>query len=86
LSLIVAASLLGAADARVHKLKINKVPLSEQFHAASFNTQLRNLNYKYSGFDVPIQPGHAHDSPLSGEGLGHIVPISNYANAQCTLK
>jgi saccharopepsin len=82
LSLIVAASLLGAADARVHKLKINKVPLSEQFHAASFNTQLRNLNYKYSGFDVPIQPGHAHDSPLSGEGLGHIVPISNYANAQ----
>jgi saccharopepsin len=82
-ALLAAAMLLGSANAAgVHKLKLKKVPLSEQMAALPIDTQLRHLGQKYSGIRHDNHVDAMFDTQMSIDGEGHLVPISNYANAQ----
>ena len=79
-----AAVLLGSAHAEVHKMKLKKIPLSEQLKSIPMETQLQGLGQKYMG----ARPeSHAdaifRDTSMHVEG-GHPLPITNFMNAQCT--
>ncbi|KAK3305815.1 vacuolar protease A precursor [Chaetomium strumarium] len=82
-ALLTAAVLLGSAQGAVHKLKLQKVPLSEQLEAVPINSQLEHLGQKYMG----LRPRQSHASAvfngMVAEVKGnHPVPISNFMNAQ----
>lgn len=83
-TLIAAAALLGSAQAGIHKMKLNKVPLSEQLATTSIEQQVQNLGQKYMG---SARPKTAADYAFAAEAPkmegGHPVPISNFMNAQC---
>ncbi|KIW02964.1 vacuolar protease A [Verruconis gallopava] len=81
-SAVAAAALLGSASAGVHKMKLKKVPLSEQLEHHDIGQHARALGQKYMG----IRPqSHAEemfsDTRYKGEGA-HPVPVSNFLNAQ----
>jgi saccharopepsin len=82
-SLIAATALLGSASAGVHKMKLKKVPLSEQLEHANLHDHARALGQKYMG----IRPQGNHldemfrDTRFKGDE-SHPVPISNFLNAQ----
>ncbi|KAJ9648881.1 aspartic proteinase precursor [Coniosporium apollinis] len=81
-ALLAAGALLGSASAGVHKMKLKKVPLSEQLEHANFHDQVRALGQKYMG----IRPqGHRDemfkDTSVHPDG-NHPVPVSNFLNAQ----
>jgi len=78
-----ATLLLGSASAGVHKMKLKKIPLSEQLEYASIDTQMKQLGQKYMG----IRPqSHADemfkDTSMHTDSGDHIVPVSNFLNAQ----
>ncbi|TKA61654.1 hypothetical protein B0A49_10581 [Cryomyces minteri] len=80
--LLAAGALLGSASAGVHKMKLKKVPLSEQLEHTTINEQMKALGQKYMG----IRPqGHANemfkDTSIHVDG-GHPVPVNNFLNAQ----
>lgn len=80
-ALIAAAVLLGSANAGIHKLKLKKVPLSEQLTTVPLDTQLRQLGQKYLGIR-PSLPDHVFNTAVV-EGSGHHpVPVTNFMNAQ----
>lgn len=81
-ALLLAAGLLGSASAGVHKMKLQKVPLSEQLETVPLATQMKHLGQKYMG----IRP-ETHADVMFKESTAHIdgahpVPISNFMNAQ----
>jgi len=79
-----AALLAGSAQAGVHKLKLNKVPLEEQLKNVPIHAQARQLGQKYLGnrpkthFDAMFEP---QSVDFHGDGK-HPVPVSNFMNAQ----
>ncbi|MCJ1386586.1 Vacuolar protease A [Xylographa soralifera] len=80
--LLAAGALLGSASAGVHKMKLQKVSLSEQLETMDINSQVKALGQKYMG----IRPqGHRdemfRDTSLHVDGA-HPVPVSNFLNAQ----
>lgn len=82
-ALLTAAVLLGSAQAGVHKMKLKKIPLSEQLETVPINTQMERLAQKYMG----VRPDtHAQavfqDTSVHVDG-NHPVPVSNFMNAQC---
>jgi saccharopepsin len=77
-SVLAAAALVGAATAKVHKLKLDKVPLSEQFDKRSMNDHMRSLGQKYMGV---VPEGMYQDTSIRPEG-GHDVLVDNFLNAQ----
>lgn len=77
-SLLAAAALAGAATAKVHKLKLEKVPLSEQLNKRSINDHMRSLGQKYMG---AIPDEIYRDTSIRPEG-GHDVLVDNFLNAQ----
>jgi saccharopepsin len=82
-ALLTAAMLLGSAQAGVSKLKLKKVPLSEQLESVPIETQMRHLGQKYMG----IRPQQSRaDAVFAGAltdvNAKHPVPISNFMNAQ----
>ncbi|EOO02014.1 putative vacuolar protease a protein [Phaeoacremonium minimum UCRPA7] len=81
-ALLTAAVLLGSAQAGVHKMKLKKVPLSEQLESVPLETQMKHLGQKYMG----IRPDTHSDAvfregAVQVDGL-HPVPVSNFMNAQ----
>jgi saccharopepsin len=79
---IAAAALLGAADAGMHRMKLQKVPLSDQLSAGNIDDHMRALRHKYTQKpiggpsedifrDTSIHPDSPHD-----------VPVENFLNAQ----
>jgi saccharopepsin len=81
-ALFVAAMLLGSATAGVHKMKLKKIPLSEQLEHASIDTQVKHLGQKYMG----VRP-QSHSEEMFKEtsvhaDKGFTVPVSNFLNAQ----
>ncbi len=81
--LVVAATLLGAANAGMHRMKLQKVPLETQLGAANIGDHVRALRHKYTQktlggpaedifSDTSIHPDGPHD-----------VPVENFLNAQC---
>ncbi|KAL2163490.1 hypothetical protein VTH06DRAFT_5548 [Thermothelomyces fergusii] len=82
-ALLTAAVLLGSAQGAVHRMKLQKVPLSEQLETVPINTQLEHLGQKYMG----LRPRESHvDAIFKGMVAdvkgNHPVPISNFMNAQ----
>ncbi|KAI0531675.1 aspartic peptidase domain-containing protein [Xylaria digitata] len=82
-ALLSAAVLLGSAQAGgVHKMKLQKVPLSEQLETIPIETQIRGLGQKYLG----ARPDSHAEAVFQGGNLhvdkDHPLPISNFMNAQ----
>jgi len=79
---IAAAALLGSANAGVHKMKLQKIPLSEQLEHADINTHMQALGQKYMG----IRPQRHTDEIFRDTSIhpdkGHSVLVSNFLNAQ----
>ncbi|KAL8404537.1 hypothetical protein RB594_009404 [Gaeumannomyces avenae] len=81
-ALLTAAVLLGSVDAGVHKLKMKKVPLSEQLETVPLTAQLRGLGQKYLGLRPDSHAQAVFESrPIRVQG-NHPVPVSNFMNAQ----
>lgn len=81
-NLLVAAALAGSATAGVHKMKLQKIPLSEQLAGASVEQQVQQLGQKYLG----ARPTSRVDvmfngKPPKSDGI-HPVPVTNFMNAQ----
>lgn len=82
-SLFAAGALLGCASAAVHKMKLQKISLSEQLEHHDMNTHLRGLGQKYMG----VRP-QSHESEMFKETSvhldkdGHPLPVQNFLNAQ----
>lgn len=82
------AAFAGLANCGVHKLKLEKVPLSEQLEHADIATHAKSLYKKYSGQKfMGIRP-EAHKEEMFRDTSIHLdqdhpVPVSNFLNAQC---
>ena len=82
------AAFAGLANCGVHKLKLQKVPLSEQLEHADIATHAKSLYKKYSGQKfMGIRP-EAHLENMFRDTSIHLdqdhpVPVSNFLNAQC---
>ncbi|KAI5793838.1 aspartic peptidase domain-containing protein [Peziza echinospora] len=83
-SLILAAStLFGSTMAAVHKMPLKKVPLSEQLAEHDIGSHVKHLGQKYMG----VRPSKYQDEIFKIQDAadaqgGHMVPISNFLNAQ----
>ncbi|KAI1430889.1 aspartic peptidase domain-containing protein [Xylaria sp. CBS 124048] len=81
-ALLSTAVLLGSAQAAIHKMKLKKVPLSEQLEAIPIESQMRGLGQKYLG----IRPDSHAQAVFQGSNMdvekNHPLPISNFMNAQ----
>lgn len=83
------AALLGTAQCGVHKLKLQKVSLSEQLEHADITTQADSLAKKYTSQKIMGIRPETHKEEMFKEtsihldGDDHSVPVSNFLNAQC---
>ncbi|KAB5542406.1 vacuolar protease A precursor [Coniochaeta sp. 2T2.1] len=82
-ALLTAAVLLGSAQAGgVHKMKMKKIPLSEQLETVPINQHMERLSQKYMGLRPNTHPeAMFQDTSVHIDG-NHPVPISNFMNAQ----
>jgi saccharopepsin len=81
--LLTAAALLGTASAGVHKMKLKKIPLSEQLANADIDTHVRHLGQKYMGIRPQMHANEVfRDTSIHPDKDGHPVPVSNFLNAQ----
>jgi len=81
-TLIAAAALLGSAQAGVHKMKLQKIPLAEQLAGATVEEQVQHLGQKYLGARPASRADVMFNSPPPKALAGHPVPVSNFMNAQ----
>jgi saccharopepsin len=79
--LLAAGSLLGSASAGVHKMKLKKIPLSEQLEYANFQDQAKALGQKYLGIRPTTHLEEVFKASVHADG-DHPVPVSNFLNAQ----
>ena len=85
------AALVGSANCGVHKLKLDKIPLSEQLEHADIAAHAKSLYNKYAGQKyMGIRP-ESHkdemfrDTSIHLDAEDHAVPVTNFLNAQCML-
>lgn len=84
-TLIAASALLGSAAAGVHNLKLEKVPLEQQFAAAGIRQHARALEHKYSQKFMNAKTEDIfQDTSIRPDG-GFDVPVENFLNAQCKI-
>ena len=82
----------GLAQAAVHTVKLEKVPLSEQLEHADITTHAKSLYKKYSGQRfMGVRPDtHKEemfrDTSIHLDKDDHAVPVSNFLNAQCPYR
>ncbi|KAL9125542.1 MAG: hypothetical protein Q9217_005265 [Psora testacea] len=94
-SLVLAASalLVGSANCGVHKLKLEKIPLSEQLEHADIAAHANSLYNKYAGQKytgqkyMSIRPESHKDEMFRDTSIHldedeHPVPVTNFLNAQ----
>ncbi|KAL2056415.1 hypothetical protein ABVK25_003438 [Lepraria finkii] len=78
----------GLVHGGVHKLKLEKVSLSEQLEHADINTQADSLYKKYTGQRfMGVRPDAHKDEMFKDTSIhldkdNHAVPVSNFLNAQ----
>ncbi|KAK3168051.1 Vacuolar protease A [Lepraria neglecta] len=78
----------GLVHGGVHKLKLEKVSLSEQLEHADINTQADSLYKKYTGQKfMGVRPDAHKDEMFKDTSIhldkdNHAVPVSNFLNAQ----
>jgi len=81
-AIVAAAVLLGAVDAAIHKLPLQKVSLTEQLTHASIDQQKKHLGQKYMGVRPDSHAGEMfRETSIHPDG-GHTVPVQNFLNAQ----
>ncbi|KAF1985801.1 Asp-domain-containing protein [Aulographum hederae CBS 113979] len=81
-TLLAASALAGASSAKVHKMKLQKVPLSEQLENTNLHDHVRGLGQKYMGIRPQVHSSEMFtDMRFKGE-KDHPVPVSNFLNAQ----
>ncbi|KAK7415000.1 aspartic proteinase precursor [Neonectria punicea] len=82
-TLLAAAALLGSAQAGVHKMKLQKVPLAEQLATNSIEAQVQGLGQKYMGSARPdTKADYMFKSNVAQTDGVHPVPVTNFMNAQ----
>ncbi|KAI1880133.1 hypothetical protein JX265_001754 [Neoarthrinium moseri] len=81
-ALLTAAALLGAAEAGVHKMKLQKIPLSEQLETMPIEYQMKGLGQKYMGGRPQAHAEAMFKAGSVNAEKDHIVPITNFMNAQ----
>ena len=82
-------ALAGLAQAGVHTLKLEKIPLSEQLEHADISTHAKSLYKKYSGQRyMGVRPDTHREEMFKETSIhlddDHAVPVSNFLNAQCS--
>lgn len=79
-SLLLAAGVLaGSASAGVHKMKLQKIPLSEQLLHADIETHVQALGQKYMG---PKKNDMVQDTSIKPGESGHPVPVENFTGLE----
>ncbi|KAH6652032.1 putative vacuolar protease A [Truncatella angustata] len=81
-ALLTAAALLGAAEAGVHKMKLQKIPLSEQLDSYPIDLQMKGLGQKYMGARPETHAQAMFKETSFHADKNHPLPISNFMNAQ----
>ncbi|KPM36273.1 Vacuolar protease A [Neonectria ditissima] len=82
-TLLAAAALLGSAQAGIHKMKLQKVPLAEQLATNSIEAQVQGLGQKYMGSARPdTRADYMFKSDVAKTDGLHPVPVTNFMNAQ----
>lgn len=82
-TLIAASALLGSATAGVHHMKLEKIPLEQQFASASVQDHIRALHQKYSQKFLSSQTEDIFQHTSIDIDGRHDVPVENFLNAQC---
>jgi len=76
--------LMGSAQAGVHKMKLNKIPLEDQLAGFNVEEHVQALGQKYLGaHHTPETRASAifNSQPPKSDGV-HPVPVTNFMNAQ----
>lgn len=81
--LVAASALLGSAAAGVHHMKLEKIPLDQQFSAASMSQHARSLAHKYSQKFMNAGTEDIFQDTSIHKDSGFDVPVENFLNAQC---
>lgn len=84
--LIAASALLGSAAAGVHRMKLEKIPLDQQFKTASIRDHARALGQKYGQKFMNSQTEDIFRDTSIHADDGFDVPVENFLNAQCKLQ
>ncbi|KAK8227156.1 extracellular aspartic protease [Phyllosticta capitalensis] len=81
--LLAASALLGSASAGVHKMKLKKVPLSEQLEHMNMGDHVKSLSQKYLGSKPHLNTVEDifRTQPVDADSE-HPVPVTNFLNAQ----
>lgn len=83
--LVAASALLGSAAAGVHRMKLEKIPLDQQFKTASITEHAKALGQKYSQKFMNSETEDIfRDTAIHTDG-GFDVPVENFLNAQCKI-
>ncbi|KAL8909179.1 MAG: hypothetical protein Q9207_000353 [Kuettlingeria erythrocarpa] len=80
--ILAAGALLGLAEAGIHKMKLQKVPLSEQLEHSDLATHAKALGQKYMGVRPQTHADEMFRDTAIHPEKDHPVPVSNFLNAQ----
>lgn len=81
-SLLATALAAGSASAAVHKMKLQKVPLSEQLEGMGIEEHVQRLGQKYLGARPLGSVSDIFRETSIHPDSSHPVPVSNFLNAQ----
>ncbi|KAF2213718.1 hypothetical protein CERZMDRAFT_38837 [Cercospora zeae-maydis SCOH1-5] len=79
---LMASVLVAGAHAGVHKMKLQKVPLSEQLEGMDIDTQVQRLGQKYMGTRPQTRLNEMFKETSIHAEEGHPVAVDNFLNAQ----
>jgi len=80
--IITATALLGSASAGIHRMKLQKVPLSQQLEAANIGDHVKALGHKYTQKFMGPKEDIFSDTSIHEDNDVHDVPVENFLNAQ----
>ncbi|KAK4498250.1 hypothetical protein PRZ48_010907 [Zasmidium cellare] len=81
-SLLASALVAGTASAGVHKMKLQKVSLSEQLEGMSIEDHVQRLGQKYMGIRPQNRINEMFKETSVHAEKGHPVAVDNFLNAQ----
>ncbi|KAL9530875.1 Vacuolar protease [Sphaerulina musiva] len=79
---LMTSALVAGAQAGVHKMKLQKIPLSEQLEGMNIESQVQRLGQKYMGVRPQGRLDEMFKETSVAPEAGHPVAVSNFLNAQ----
>ncbi|EMF12616.1 aspartyl proteinase [Sphaerulina musiva SO2202] len=79
---LMTSALVAGAQAGVHKMKLQKIPLSEQLEGMNIESQVQRLGQKYMGIRAQGRLDEMFKETSVAPEAGHPVAVSNFLNAQ----